>query len=76
MSSKAVSRDLPDPNTEPTMSIARAAAVLGISERAGYDLVKAGTLPVIEVGKRRLVPTWRFLAAFDLVPEQSPAVGQ
>lgn len=72
-----VPRDLPDPQTEPTLSIERAAAILGISRRSGYELAEAGDLPTIAVGKRRRqVPTWRFLAKFDLVAEQPPAVGQ
>ena len=45
-------------NTEDrlTYDVAQAAKVLGISRNLAYDMVKDGTLPVVKLGKRLLVP--------------------
>ena len=39
-----------------TMDIAEAAKLLGISRNLAYELAKTGTLPVVRLGKRLLVP--------------------
>ena len=44
-----------------TISVAEAAARLGIGRNAAYEAVKRGEIPMIRIGKRLLVP----LAAFD-----------
>lgn len=38
-----------------TLNIEEAAAILGISRNGGYEAVKRGEIPVIEIGKRKLV---------------------
>lgn len=43
-------------------SVAEAAAVLGISRAFAYELVARGELPVICLGRRRLVPKVALLA--------------
>lgn len=50
-------RSLPDPRTEPTLTVERAARILGLSRGAAYDAVRQGTIPVLRFGKRLLVPT-------------------
>ena len=39
-------------------SVAEAGALLGISRAFAYELVARGELPVIRLGRRRLVPKW------------------
>ncbi|MGI5236489.1 hypothetical protein [Dactylosporangium sp. CA-139066] len=65
------SRELPDPKTEPTIPIERASLILGVSRRAGYSAVERGEIPTITVGRRKLVPTARFLAKYDLTPAKT-----
>ena len=43
-------------------SISEAAALLGISRALAYELVARGDLPVIRLGRRRLVPKVALLA--------------
>lgn len=57
-------RTLPDPAVEPTISVRRAAAILGISVRHGYVAIKSGDIPSIRVCQRIVVPTARFLAQY------------
>lgn len=61
-----VDRTIPDPTAEPTIPVPRAAAILGISRRAGYAAVERGEIPSIKVGQRVVVPTAKFLAKYDL----------
>ncbi|MFI6331899.1 helix-turn-helix domain-containing protein [Micromonospora chersina] len=70
----AVERRIPDAAAEPTISVKRAADVLGISTRSAHAAAERGELPSIRVGRRVVVPTARFLAKYsDLLPEQTPA---
>jgi len=39
-----------------TLDISEAAELLGISRNLAYELAKSGTLPVVKLGKRLLVP--------------------
>lgn len=69
------SRAIPDPNAEPTITVERAAVILGVSRRAGYSAAERGELPTIPVGRRKLVPTARFIAKYGLNPDApDPAV--
>ena len=63
-------RALPDPTAEPTITVPRAAAILGISRRAAYAAVERSEIPSIAVGSRIVVPTARFLMkyGFDVRP--------
>ena len=59
---EGVSRTVPDPQVEPTVSVARAAAILGLSRAAAYDAVHNGQIPAFRVGDRWLVPTAKLRA--------------
>lgn len=50
-------RDLPDPLRVPTVTVSRAAHLLGISRSAAYTAARRGDIPVIRIGHRILVPT-------------------
>lgn len=60
------SRKLPDPHAEPTITVERVAAILSLGRRTAYAAIERGEIPSIRVGRRIVVPTARFLAAFDL----------
>lgn len=63
-------RTLPDPTQEPTITVPRVAAILGLSNRAAYMAVERGEIPTVSVGRRLIVPTARFLTKFGLAPQQ------
>jgi excisionase family DNA binding protein len=65
-------RALPDPATEPTIDVDRAARILGISRRAAYDAVKRGEIPSRTFGRRICIPTAQFLRFLDPGPEPTP----
>lgn len=48
---------LPDPETEPTVSVERAGQVIGISRGSAYEGVRRGEIPSIRIGHRVLIPT-------------------
>ncbi|HMF83596.1 MAG TPA: helix-turn-helix domain-containing protein [Acidimicrobiia bacterium] len=62
---------LPDPRTEPTISVQRAAQVIGVSRGSAYEGVRRGEIPSIRIGHRLLVPTAALLRLVGL--EQSPS---
>jgi len=64
---------LPDPRTEPTISAARAAKLLHLSEYATYEALRRGEIPVIKVGRVYRIPTGAFLAKVLQVPDGKPA---
>jgi excisionase family DNA binding protein len=71
MSSKMVLRPtVPDSATEPTVTVERAGALLGISRGSAYAAAAAGDIPTIRVGRRLLVPTaaLRRLLGLDAQP--------
>jgi excisionase family DNA binding protein len=53
---------LPDPASEPVISIERAGAILGLGRSAAYDAARRGEIPSLRVGRRVLVPTARLRA--------------
>lgn len=57
-----VDRSLPDAATEPTVTIERAAQVLGIGRGSAYEAARRGEIPVLRIGKRFVVPTAQLLA--------------
>ncbi len=60
-------RSLPDPDTEPTISVPRAGRILGMSRNAAYAAAKDGRLPVIAISPTRVVVnTADFLAKYGL----------
>jgi excisionase family DNA binding protein len=48
---------LPNPATEPTISVERAGELLGVSRASAYESVRRGEIPAIRLGKRLVVPT-------------------
>lgn len=61
-----MSRTLPDPTVEPTITVPRAAVIAGVGRRTGYDAVKRGEWPSIHVGRSIRIPTARFLQELGL----------
>lgn len=59
-------KTLPDPHTEPTISIPAAGAIFGLSRAASYQAAQRGEIPTIRLGKRLLVPTAKLLALLGL----------
>lgn len=55
-------RMIPDPYTEPTITVPRASQVLGLSRAAA----ERGEIPIIRFGRRMVVPTARLLARLGL----------
>ena len=63
-------RDLPDPKSEPTVTVDRAARVLGISRSLAFRAIESREIPSIRIGRRVLVPTRPLLRLID---GESPA---
>jgi len=53
---------LPD---KPTLTVAEAAALLGISRNHAFKAIRRGDLPALRIGRRVLVPTARLLALLN-----------
>lgn len=53
----------------PTISVAQAGEVLGISRRSAYRAATRGELPAIRIGRRLLVPTSRLLELLGAAPD-------
>lgn len=45
----------------PTLTVERAAEILGVSRQSAYEGVKRGEIPSIRVGRRLIVPTAQLL---------------
>jgi excisionase family DNA binding protein len=54
----------------PTISVAHAARLLGVSRSAAYRAAASGQLPTISFGRRLLVPTSRLLEMLGLSVEE------
>jgi excisionase family DNA binding protein len=50
----------------PTISVERAAKLLGVSRSVAYRAAASGQLPTITLGRRLLVPTFRLLEMLGL----------
>lgn len=68
---------LPDPGVEPTVSVERAAKILGVSRGLAYQAVHGGQLPALRIGRRLRVPTAPLLRLIgsDLPSQQRRPVG-
>ncbi|WP_217369075.1 helix-turn-helix domain-containing protein [Nonomuraea antri] len=57
----------------PTMTVAEAAALLGLHRDAAYEAVRRGDLPSIRIGRKILIPTAKLAAMLGLlyVPEEA-----
>jgi helix-turn-helix protein len=53
---------LPDPETEPVVTVERAGQVLGLSRGSAYEAVRRGEIPSLRFNRRVVVPTARLLA--------------
>jgi excisionase family DNA binding protein len=53
----------------PTLSIERAAKLLGLSRSSAYRAAATGQLPTLAFGRRLLVPTFRLLEMLGLPVE-------
>ena len=58
---------IPDPTREPTITVERAAAVLGVGRRTAYAAAERGELPSVRVGRCIRVPTARFLRQYGFI---------
>lgn len=58
---------IPDPRVRPTLTVAEAGRVLGISRCSAYDAAARGELPTLRIGRRLVVPVaaLRRLLALD-----------
>ena len=56
------------PGERLVLTVSEAAELLGISRAFAYELVARGELPVIRLGRRRLVPRRALLALVDQEP--------
>jgi excisionase family DNA binding protein len=70
-------RTFEPPNERLVYTVAEAGELLGISRAFAYELVARGELPVICLGRRRLVPKAALLALVAEAAESDPlAAGQ
>ena len=60
---------VPDPEVEPLMRVPAAAALVGISPRAGYQAVERGEWPALRTGRAVRIPTREFLLKYGLLRE-------
>jgi Helix-turn-helix domain len=68
-------RALPDPAVEPTITVPRAARILGISRNTAYAAAREGRLPTLAVSPNRVVvPTAEFLERYHLRPAPRPVL--
>ena len=63
---------VPDPVVQPTISVADAGRLLGISRTSAYTAAKAGDIPTIKIGGRILVPTARLRELLGIVNSPTP----
>jgi hypothetical protein len=59
-------RVVPDPEVEPTLDVPAAGEFLGLGRAASYAAAARGELPVITIGRRKVVPTARLRAMLGL----------
>jgi len=48
---------LPDPESEPTLSVPDAGALLGLGRSAAYSAAGSGQIPTLRLGRKLRVPT-------------------
>lgn len=60
-------RTIPNPNHEPTITVTRAGAILGMGRSSAYAAARDGRFPTIQISpKRRVVNTAEFLDRYGL----------
>lgn len=68
--------DIEELKTTPTMTVTKAAELLGISRDSAYAAVKAGEIPSLRLGRRILVPTAKVFAMLGMAdPHGLPLYG-
>jgi len=55
----------------PTITVERAARLLGLSRSAAYRAAAAGQLPTLAFGRRLVVPTFRLMQMLGISEESS-----
>jgi excisionase family DNA binding protein len=68
--SRAIETSL-DPTVKPTCTIDECAALLGVARSSAYAAARAGDLPVIQIGRRLLVPTAALIKMLGLEDQGS-----
>lgn len=66
MSARTITGAIPDPATEPFISPARVAKILGCSPSHAYALIERGEIKATRAGGRIVVHTAALLAQLDL----------
>lgn len=61
---------LPDWRTQPTLSVAETAELLGVHASTVRDAIAAGHMPCLRVGRRQLIPTARLV---EMIGPSAPA---
>lgn len=66
---------LPDPETQPTLTVAEAAVLFDVSRTTAYDAIKRGTWPtdVVRIGNVVRIPTAHALHVLHLGDEVDPS---
>ena len=59
---------LPNPNERPSLTVAEAAAILGISLPSCYEAVRTGAIPSLRIGRRLVIPTEKLLHLLGFEP--------
>jgi excisionase family DNA binding protein len=55
----------------PTITVERAASLLGLSRSAAYRAAATGQLPTLAFGRRLVVPTFRLMQMLGITVESS-----
>lgn len=61
---------LPNPKSEPTITVTRVAELLGVARGTAYQAVRAGAIPSLRIGRRILIPTAKVLTLLGLPEEE------
>lgn len=69
----ALRLDVLDPRQRPTLSVKEAASLFGVAQSTIYDAVRRGELPVIRIGRRKLLPTAALMTMVGLQAIDSPS---
>lgn len=59
----------------PTMTVAEAGELLGISRRSAYRAVERGELPALRLGRRLVIPSLKLLELLEVNPRSASSNG-
>lgn len=71
MTKAAYDQTLPDPRTQPTLSVEQVGDLLGVSRGAAYQAIKEGQIPHFKIGKRIIIPTSQILTMLGVAGEHN-----